>query len=400
MLQGKYAYVTVQTCEDALAYLDTHHMTTSAVLVDLRMASADNYAFINAITSDHRYDYIPILGLSDAPSQDEAADALQHGILDLVGATACPVVVQNRIANAIHIKDSMTFDEFSELVHVLPSNIFMKDSEGRYIFATHYWHHLDYSDDPNWTIRGKTDIEIRKDKDNAILAMQADKKILETGQGTRYTIEINTDGIKEFYDITKEPILDEHGKASGIIALIYDITEQELLKKKLHRASTIDGLTGLYNRTEIQRRIKEALCNLEESPFSLVMLDIDNFKVLNDTYGHRQGDYIIQCLANILLDGEKYGVNSLSAGRWGGEEFMLLLPGIQDPEASDVAERIRKCFSNLDYPEASPQTISLGVTEADSGDDLDTLYLRVDRALYEAKHAGKNVVRTILKGAK
>lgn len=92
----------------------------------------------------------------------------------------------------------MTFYGIEKILKQLPSNIFLKDNEARYIFATKYWHHLKKTDDPNWSIRRKIDPEIRKDKQNAIEAHKKDLEIIETGKGMTYTIEINEDGVQEF----------------------------------------------------------------------------------------------------------------------------------------------------------------------------------------------------------
>ena len=91
------------------------------------------------------------------------------------------------------------YDLFKKILKEIPSNIFFKDTECRYVFSTHYWRHLQGADDPSWDIAGKTDLEIRKDKENAKLAMEQDREIIRTGKGTSYVIEINqvTEFLKE-----------------------------------------------------------------------------------------------------------------------------------------------------------------------------------------------------------
>ena len=296
------------------------------------------------------------------------------------------------IGNAVRLKKSEAYEELQSILKPLPSNIYLKDSQCRYIFATHYWHHLDHGDDPNWTIRGKTDVEIRKDRDNAIAAMEKDREIVATGKGTSYVIEINADGIQEFFDIIKEPVRNEDGRICGIVGLINNVTEQERLRRKLEIASVTDGLTGLFNRREIQRQISEALANVEEKKFSLIMTDIDNFKTVNDTYGHQAGDAVIQGLAKILSKGNVGNMKCFSSGRWGGEEFMMLLYDTELSAAACIANLLRQCFSNTTFPSARPQTISVGVAQASCDDTIDSLLSRVDAALYKAKKTGKNKV--------
>ncbi|MCM1496045.1 MAG: diguanylate cyclase [Bacteroides sp.] len=164
------------------------------------------------------------------------------------------------------------------------------------------------------------------------------------------------------------------------------------MNEQLKKASITDGLTSLYNRKEIQFRIGEALKGIQEEPFAIIMLDIDNFKQVNDTYGHQEGDNVIIALARILQNPDALGVAAFSAGRWGGEEFMLLLPGCDVKRAAEIAERIRECFAGTTYQQAHTMTVSLGVSQAGAEDTLDALLVRVDEALYHAKQTGKNKV--------
>ena len=158
---------------------------------------------------------------------------------------------------------------------------------------------------------------------------------------------------------------------------------------KLSNMAITDGMTQLYNRTEIQRRITLYTEGALSRPLSLVMLDIDDFKKINDTYGHREGDSVI-CALSDLLKKHAAGIRGASAGRWGGEEFMIVLPETGDAEALAVAEQIRKEFEAISFPLAGHKTVSLGVTKRKDQEDGDSLVQRVDRALYGAKYAGKN----------
>lgn len=166
----------------------------------------------------------------------------------------------------------------------------------------------------------------------------------------------------------------------------------ELVNDKLQQSAITDGLTGLYNRKEIQRQIEEALDHIETEKFSLLMLDIDNFKRVNDTYGHQEGDAVIVGLADILRNRRTGQMQNVSSGRWGGEEFMVLLRGSDASAAAYIADLMRECFANTNFPGMRPQTVSLGVTQAREEDTVDSLCTRVDMALYRAKKGGKNRV--------
>lgn len=166
----------------------------------------------------------------------------------------------------------------------------------------------------------------------------------------------------------------------------------QLINEKLKQASIIDGLTGLFNRHEIQSRIEKSLENVQKSGFSIIMLDIDNFKQVNDTYGHQRGDEVIIALSNIIRSKQLTASGEHSSGRWGGEEFMVLLPDTKLSTASFIAELIRNCFSEITFQNMRSQTVSVGVTQANINDTIDTICTRVDSALYKAKKSGKNIV--------
>ena len=170
--------------------------------------------------------------------------------------------------------------------------------------------------------------------------------------------------------------------------------EFEELNRKLAVMSVTDGLTGLYNRREMTRRIRHIIDERNESEksdnLSFIMLDIDDFKKVNDTYGHKEGDRVIIALANVLKK-QISSMPSCSLGRWGGEEFIILLPNIDINEASDIAENIRAEFESVTLG----QTVSIGVIHARNDESADSLYIRVDEALYMAKANGKNQVVTI-----
>lgn len=171
--------------------------------------------------------------------------------------------------------------------------------------------------------------------------------------------------------------------------------ELEEMNKRLALTSITDGLTRLYNRAEIERKIRSTLNkraqNGTDNNISLIMLDLDNFKKVNDIYGHKEGDNVIKGLSDVLRKTAN-DVESHFLGRWGGEEFMVLLSNSDAEEAAALAEKIRSAFASMSFETAGCQTVSIGVTQASDGEDADTLYNRVDKALYTAKANGKNQV--------
>jgi len=185
-------------------------------------------------------------------------------------------------------------------------------------------------------------------------------------------------------------------ESSTVVIGIIDITERKQMESELKRRATTDSLSGLANRAHFMDTANQELARAQRygRPLSLLMLDIDHFKRINDTYGHDVGDMAIRALSNICR-GILRDVDLLA--RLGGEEFAALLPETPRPQATQVAERLRAAIeANVlftDSGEAVRFTSSIGVTELRSDDPLvDDLLKRADTALYYSKHNGRNRV--------
>ena len=175
-----------------------------------------------------------------------------------------------------------------------------------------------------------------------------------------------------------------------------DATTRELvaLNARLNRQSITDELTGLVNRRELDRMFPELLeeAQTEKQPLSVLMVDIDNFKSINDQHGHSIGDAAIVCVANILTKATRRGD---IVCRWGGDEFFLALPGATQKDAWAVGQRIETQAKAVREVGDTPLrlTLSIGVTTAVPKDDPQSLFHRADTALYRAKGiAGKGQV--------
>ena len=166
--------------------------------------------------------------------------------------------------------------------------------------------------------------------------------------------------------------------------------------KKIQEHATTDALTGLGNRHSMQavfpRKISD--CQAAGDPVALIMIDVDNFKTFNDHFGHIAGDRALVAVARILR--QKFRPGDIIV-RYGGDEFAVLLPGVDRQAASDVAERVRSavCGTTGDGSDSLiqvPLRISMGVAELETDGDLDLLIRSADAALYRAKRAGRNTV--------
>ncbi len=167
--------------------------------------------------------------------------------------------------------------------------------------------------------------------------------------------------------------------------------------------ATLDALTGFYNRRQLEERIKQEVSNAkrQKAPLCGIMTDVDFFKGVNDTYGHAVGDLVLKTIAKIIRGQlREYDI----AGRYGGEEFSILLPFTKIEEAQMVAERLRQSIENkvIDISKVNTEsdvktiqvTISLGIYEMKEEDNDEDLLKKADKALYQAKNTGRNKVVT------
>lgn len=161
-----------------------------------------------------------------------------------------------------------------------------------------------------------------------------------------------------------------------------------LANERLSVMATTDELTGLLNRRALKDKIVYNVRNRE--PFALLMFDLDNFKMINDTFGHDEGDEVLAAFARVLTETVgKCGLKS-DCARWGGEEFMVMITGADIDVACESAEAVRLAYAEMDMGEVDEHTVSCGVTEIRTGESVDDICTRVDMALYCSKNAGRN----------
>ncbi|MDA8164522.1 MAG: diguanylate cyclase [Desulfobacteraceae bacterium] len=181
------------------------------------------------------------------------------------------------------------------------------------------------------------------------------------------------------------------GKPLYTRGIFHDITERKELELRLRSMATTDELTGAYNR----RMFDEILCKQmsraerQGEPLSMVMLDIDHFKKINDNFGHVAGDEVLRSLAALLRE----NIRDMDFfARWGGEEFIILLPATPPEAARHLAERLRHIVAGHGFGQVGPVTISLGVARYRQGEPREALLRRADESLYDAKRTGRNKV--------
>jgi diguanylate cyclase (GGDEF)-like protein/PAS domain S-box-containing protein len=178
---------------------------------------------------------------------------------------------------------------------------------------------------------------------------------------------------------------------TGIVLNSIDITQLKEMEEELKRLSITDPLTQIYNRGKFHQALEEEIKRQRryETDLTAIMLDIDHFKPINDTYGHDVGDKILVSLVELV----KLCIRETDIfSRWGGEEFMILLPHTSLDNAARLAERIRVKVTESNFEVVGSVTCSFGVSELLPEDTDETFTKRVDNALYESKRNGRNRV--------
>ena len=190
---------------------------------------------------------------------------------------------------------------------------------------------------------------------------------------------------------TVSPIRDAGGAVTHFVSVIRDQTARAHTEQTLREQATRDPLTDLLNRRAGEWQLERAFLAAREGqkPFCLIMADVDHFKAINDTWGHPAGDQVLQRVAAVLRTGVR---DTDSVVRWGGEEFLLVLSNCEQAAALLQAERLRERVADAEQGEMGRVTVSMGVAELQRGETLANLMERVDQALYQAKHAGRNQV--------
>lgn len=182
---------------------------------------------------------------------------------------------------------------------------------------------------------------------------------------------------------------DELGELISWFNLLADKLEANY--KQIEQLSATDKLTQLYNRAKIDELFKIELGKVHRQgdELTVIMIDLDHFKAVNDTLGHQAGDQVLRELADTL----RHSVRSTDhVGRWGGEEFIVLLPGTELASGRQLAEKLRMNIASFEFANVGRKTASIGVAAYRDGDDEDTLTKRADDCLYAAKYGGRNRV--------
>jgi diguanylate cyclase (GGDEF)-like protein/PAS domain S-box-containing protein len=278
------------------------------------------------------------------------------------------------------------------IINSLPGIFYMLDEEGKFVrWNPHFNQITGYS---NSKIMGKLALDIIAKEDKELVATRI-KEVFEKGEGFVEAALLNKNGEKIAYFFTGRRITLQ--EKNYIVGLGQDITERKQMEQQLWTLANTDFLTGLMSRRYFMQKIEDEFAHLRnhEMPYcSILMLDLDHFKHINDTYGHAVGDTVLKHFSALLQSNLR---QMDVAGRLGGEEFAIILPYVDANEAKKCAERLRNIIETtpiIENDKTISITVSIGISTFKENDPFaDTALIRADNALFAAKNSGRNSIQ-------
>jgi len=278
------------------------------------------------------------------------------------------------------------------ILDLVPIPLFVKDRAGRYIDCNKAF--TDFLAISREEIIQKTVYEIWK-KEEADIFFAQDNELFARGGSQIYEAKITSlSRVCHIVQFNKQVFTDSSGEIGGFLGAIFDITEKKRLENELSQLADTDELTGLPNRRNGMRKLEilHEDGKRKKRAYCIAMIDIDHFKQLNDQYGHSNGDLVLREFADLTK-------RTLRSGdvcfRYGGEEFITLLPETELDKGLIVVERLRKAWERnlLPLPEGQLvcSTISIGLAQLHADCiTVEQIFQASDKALYAAKNSGRN----------
>ena len=308
------------------------------------------------------------------------------GIVAAIWAATYIGYLRSRVSGYVFSERNM-----SEAMNYVDAAVYMKDRQGRFIYANSALLRLRGIDIAALGKRNGKNVWAHLSSESL---NESDQRVFQVGERTREEIIVGSGENQTVYLESKYPLFNKKGHIVGLIGISTDVTELFALRQELEQATRTDELTGLYNRRAFFEFADIGLANARRHgrPLSLMIIDIDHFKRINDLFGHPVGDRVLEDVAARMSSAIR-DVDRLA--RIGGEEFAVLLPETDIEQALDIGSRIRLALQPIPLQGGASvkPTVSIGLATLHPEDQsIHNLYQRADEALYRAKASGRDKI--------
>lgn len=360
------------------------------ILLDLLMPEMSGLEVCEQIKQNPDYHHIPILFLTASHEEEHLIEAFAKGAADYVTKPFRATELLARVQTHIQLKRQtrqlqQSENKLNTIVTHIKDGILIVDEAGVVKFANPAAAQM-FDRPLSDLINHELGLPI-------VVGKVAELDIIRS-QGILGRAEITvakTEWLDQKVSIVSMRDVSERNQIEQKLRIA--LNKQKVLSQKLKKLANTDALTGIANRRSILAILKKEFQRTQryKAAFSLLVIDIDHFKFVNDSYGHPIGDQVLKEISQLLV---KWLRNVDTVGRLGGEEFMIILPATELKEAIEIAERLCEQIRNLEIDttvQTIKITISIGVTAYQANDKSDTLALkRADEALYQAKEFGRD----------
>ncbi|MBT7410308.1 MAG: diguanylate cyclase [Methylococcales bacterium] len=396
-------YETVEAADGLEAIAEFDKRKPDIVLMDIHMPNMDGLSACKNIKQKAKAKYVPVIMITTLDQEGLVDQAFEYGAIDYITKPIHWPVLRNRVEYLLRAKraEAELFEE-KEAAHATLRSI------GDAVITTDSlckikalnpaaerltgWQQEDAREQDLQSIYNVIDEETREPVKRQKEACKSEDPLVLNNN-----ILIKRDGQEVAVQETDTPLHDRDGKIIGAVLIFRDVTKQREYEKAISYQASHDELTGLINRREFENRCQRALdisINGEKEEHALMFMDLDKFKVINDTCGHASGDTVLKEISQLMLLNTR---SRDSLARIGGDEFALLLENCKLFDAMKVAEKIRRSIANYKYnwnEEVFNVGVSVGITTiTDRSDSLHQILHCADTACYKAKNAGRNCVK-------
>lgn len=389
-LKDNYTVHVVRSGEEALEYLKIG--VVDLVLLDIVMNGISGFEVAKILQATPSTAQIPIIYLTADASSETIVKAFQSGAVDYITKPFRPEEMKVRVSNRVQ-----TYYLQNELRNALRTNSMLLEVIDQYVsyvkvdlegiiqnVSESFCSVLNCRKSD---LLGKN-INLLRSSNTSVEVYKKLWSALESGETFSGDIEDrNFTGGTNWFHVTASPDYDAHGELDGYIAFYQNIDDQMRYK----RDANTDSLTGLMNRAGLDRVLEEEIhrSHRYSYPLSAILIDIDHFKEVNDTYGHQVGDSILKEFSQILSS----HIRDVDVvGRWGGEEFLIICSHTNEEGVRVIAENLRHCIEEHSFSIVGNKTASFGIAQYDPSNFAEDLFHKLDRALYCAKDKGRNQV--------